>query len=63
MQMPGIGAISAIAMVASIADLGQFNNGRQLAAWLGLVPRQYSTGGKTRLGRITKQGANTCAYC
>ncbi len=37
-------------------DLAKFDNGRQLAAWLGRVPRQYSTGGKTRLGRITKQG-------
>jgi transposase len=56
MSLPGIGAITATAMVASIADPAQFKNGRQLAAWLGLTPRQYSTGGKTRLGRITKQG-------
>jgi transposase len=56
MRLPGIGAVTATALVASIADPGQFHNGRQLAAWLGLVPRQYSTGGKTRLGRITKQG-------
>lgn len=54
--MPGVGAVTATALVASIADPGRFDNGRQLAAWLGLVPRQYSTGGKTRLGRITKQG-------
>lgn len=56
MTIPGIGAITATALIASIADPRQFHNGRQLAAWLGLVPRQYSTGGKTRLGRITKQG-------
>jgi transposase len=56
MGIPGIGSITATALVASIADPRQFHNGRQLAAWLGLVPRQYSTGGKTRLGRITKQG-------
>lgn len=56
MQVPGVGAVTATALVASVADPGQFHNGRQLAAWLGLVPRQYSTGGKTRLGRITKQG-------
>lgn len=56
MSAPGIGAITATAVVASINDPSQFHNGRQLAAWLGLVPRQYSTGGKTRLGRITKQG-------
>ena len=56
MSLPGVGAVTATAMVASIADPQQFHNGRRLAAWLGLVPRQYSTGGKTRLGRITKQG-------
>jgi transposase len=56
MSVPGVGAVTATALVASIADPKQFDNGRQLAAWLGLVPRQYSTGGKTRLGRITKQG-------
>ncbi len=56
MSLPGVGAVTATALVASIADPRQFDNGRQLAAWLGLVPRQYSTGGKTRLGRITKQG-------
>lgn len=56
MTLPGIGAVTATALVASIAEPKQFENGRQLAAWLGLVPRQYSTGGKTRLGRITKQG-------
>lgn len=56
MTIPGVGAITATALVASITDPKQFRNGRQLAAWLGLTPRQYSTGGKTRLGRITKQG-------
>jgi transposase len=56
MSVPGIGSVTATALIASVADPAQFDNGRQLAAWLGLVPRQYSTGGKTRLGRITKQG-------
>ena len=56
MTIPGVGAITATALVASIGDPRQFHNGRQLAAWLGLTPRQYSTGGQTRLGRITKQG-------
>lgn len=56
MTIPGIGAITATALIASIAEPKQFRNGRQLAAWLGLTPRQYSTGGKPRLGRITKQG-------
>lgn len=56
MQIRGVGPISATAILASVADATLFRNGRQLAAWLGLVPRQYSTGGKPRLGRITKQG-------
>jgi transposase len=56
LAIPGVGPITATAMVASIADAKLFKNGRQLAAWLGLVPRQYSTGGKPRLGRITKRG-------
>jgi transposase len=56
MTIPGIGAVTATAMLASIGDPRQFKNGRQFAAWLGLVPRQYTTGGKIRLGRITKRG-------
>jgi len=56
MSVPGIGAITATALVASIGDPKQFKNGRQFAAWLGLVPRQFTTGGKIRLGRITKRG-------
>ena len=52
----GVGPISASALVASAGDVKLFRNGRQFAAWLGLVPRQYSTGGKLRLGRITKRG-------
>jgi transposase len=55
-KLSGVGAIGASAMVASVADAHDFNNGRQFAAWLGLTPRQYSTGGKTRLGHITAQG-------
>lgn len=56
MNTPGIGPITASALVASIGNARDFKNGRQLAAWLGLVPRQYSTGGKPRLGGITKAG-------
>lgn len=56
MTLPGIGAVTATAMLAAVGDPGQFRNGRQFAAWLGLVPRQYTTGGKIRLGRITKRG-------
>ena len=55
-QLMGVGPLTASAITASIATGHEFTNGRQFAAWLGLVPRQYSTGGKTRLGRITKRG-------
>ncbi|BET98622.1 hypothetical protein TCT1_35430 [Xenorhabdus sp. TCT-1] len=48
-------------MVAYIGDGKQFNNGRQMAAWLGLVPRQASSGGKTQLGKITKMVIGTYA--
>ena len=56
MSVPGVGAITATALLASAGDPTQFKNGRQFAAWLGLTPRQYTTGGKIRLGRITKKG-------
>lgn len=56
MQLAGIGPTTASALVASIGNGHDFKNGRQLAAWLGLVPGQYSSGGKARLGRITKAG-------
>ena len=55
-QIPGIGPITASALVASIGDAKSFQNGRQLAAWLGLVPRQCSTGGKQVLLGISKRG-------
>ena len=55
-SLSGVGPLSASAIVASVAEAHEFDNGRQFAAWLGLVPRQYSTGGKTRLGRITCKG-------
>jgi transposase len=55
-QIPGIGPITASALVASIGDAKSFENGRQLAAWLGLVPRQHSSGGKTILLGISKRG-------
>ena len=55
-EAPGIGEITASAVVATVGNAADFKNGRQFAAWLGLVPRQYSTGGKTILGRITKKG-------
>lgn len=56
MVIDGIGPITATALVASVGDARVFKNGRQFAAWLGLTPRQYSSGGTSRLGRITKRG-------
>ena len=56
MRLAGIGATTATAMTAMIGNGHDFQCGRQFAAWLGLVPGQYSSGGKQRLGRITKAG-------
>jgi len=55
-KIPGVGWLTATALVASIGDAKTFKNGRQLAAWLGLVPRQHSSGGKPRLLGISKRG-------
>ena len=55
-QVAGVGPITATAVVATIGHGQAFQHGRQFAAWVGLVPKQYSTGGKTVLGRITNQG-------
>jgi transposase len=54
--IPGIGPVTATALIAAISQVTQFKNGRQLAAWLGLVPREHSTGGKPRLLGISKRG-------
>jgi transposase len=54
--IPGVGPILATALVASIADPKAFRSGRNFSAWIGLVPRQHSSGGKDRLGSISKQG-------
>lgn len=56
LALPGVGPIVASAILAAIGDAKQFNNGRQMAAWLGLVPRQYGSGGKVTLLGITKNG-------
>ena len=55
-QIPGIGPITACALVASLGDAKNFKDGRQVAAWLGLVPRQHSSGGKQNLLGISKRG-------
>ena len=54
--IPGVGPLTATAILAAVPDAAHFKNGRQLAAWLGLVPREHSTGGKPRLLRISKRG-------
>src|SRR5262249_59768412 len=56
LTIPGLGELTATALVAAVSDAAQFKNGRQFAAWLGLVPRQHSTGGKSRLLGISKYG-------
>jgi transposase len=59
MTIPGIGPIAATAIVALAPAMETFKRGRDFAAWLGLTPRQKSTGGKTRLGRTSKMGERT----
>ncbi len=55
-EVPGVGVITATALVAAVADASAFARGRDLAAWLGLVPKQHSTGGRTQLRGISKRG-------
>jgi len=59
MTIPGVGPITAVALAALAPPLEGFARGRDFAAWLGLTPRQRSTGGKQRLGSITKMGERT----
>ena len=56
-ELMGVGSITASALVATVSDFRQFRNGAQFAAWLGLTPKQHSSGGKTSLGSITKRGS------
>jgi len=55
-DIPGVGPALATALVASVADPKAFRSGRDLSAWIGLVPKQHSSGGKDKLGSISKQG-------
>ena len=55
-RLCGVGVLTASAVAATVVDAKQFRCGRQFAAWIGLTPRQYSTGGRPRLGRITRRG-------
>ena len=63
MSIPGIGEITATAVVATVNDAKHFDTSRSFAAWIGLVPRQYSTGGVVRLGRISKRGEKHIRTC
>ncbi len=63
MTIPGVGEQVASGVVASVPDPRLFENARQFSAWLGLVPRQYTTGGHIKLGRITKQGDKYLRMC
>lgn len=56
MTIPGIGVLTATALYASVPDIHTFTNGRQLACWLGLTPREFSSGSRRRMGGISKQG-------
>lgn len=56
MAIEGVGPVTATALVASVGNASAFKNGRQFAAWLGLAPRKNSSGGKTKLGAISKRG-------
>jgi transposase len=56
LSIPGIGPVTASAIVSTIPDMSAFSTGREFEAFLGLAPRQHSSGGKKRLGRITKMG-------
>lgn len=58
LTLPGVGPLVATALVASVGNGRQFKRGRELAAWLGLVPREHSTGGKQRLLGISKRGSS-----
>jgi Transposase IS116/IS110/IS902 family len=59
-QRMGIGPMTASAYVANLGDGSEFKNGRQVVAWFGMVPKQNSTGGKVRLGQITRRGIGIC---
>ena len=54
--IPGVGVITATALAATVTDPSHFRSGREFAAWLGMTPRQNSSGGKERIGRISKMG-------
>jgi len=56
MSQPGVGAVTALAFVLTVGDVRRFPRGKQVASYLGLIPREHSSGGKQRMGGISKQG-------
>ena len=62
-EAPGVGPVLATALVATVADPKSFRSGRNFSAWIGLVPKQHSSGGKNRLGSISKQGDRYLPAC
>ncbi len=56
LSQPGVGAVTALAFVLTVGDVRHFPRGKQVASYLGLIPREYSSGGKQRIGGISKQG-------
>jgi len=63
MTHPGVGALTALAFVLIIGETERFQCGKQIAAYLGLVPLEKSSANRRRLGHITKQGVRSCVYC
>ena len=63
MTQPGVGPITALAFVLTIGEVSRFQRGKQVASYLGLIPREHSSGGRQRLGAISKQGNAFCACC
>ena len=61
--IPGIGPVTATALIAAIGNGGAFHKGREFAAWMGVVPREHSTGGQQKLLGISKRGTLTCEDC
>ena len=62
MTIPGVGPVTASALLATVQNFGAFSSGREFAAFLGLTPREHSSGGKPRLGRITATVVIACPY-
>ena len=62
MTQPGVGPITSLAFVLTLGDVARFKRGKQVASYLGLIPREHSSGGKQHLGAISKQGNRFCAH-